>query len=205
VDELRREAKMTRMLAERGFATEVMHDSCVVPPGQLASGSGKQYAVYSPWFRSWIAHIHDNLELIELSDAPFKNPASARQRFGSLFHAEIPKAPSGKRLSEDEAKRYQQLWPAGEHEALKTLARFCDEKIGQYAANRNVPGSDGTSSLSVHLASGTLSARTAIRTARDRNRTKKLDGGGEGIRTWVSEVAWRDFYKHVLVNWPYVW
>ncbi len=72
-------------------------------------------------------------------------------------------------------------------------------------ARRNFPAEAATSSLSVYLASGTLSARTAVRAARDRNRTKKLDGGDEGIRTWISEVAWRDFYRHVLVNWPYVW
>jgi len=39
--------------------------------------------------------------------------------------------------------------------------------------------------------------------ARDVNSTKKLDGGIEGIRGWISEVAWRDFYRHVLVHWPY--
>jgi len=193
------------MLAAKGMALEVFHDACVVPPGQLTSGSGKQYAVYSPWFRSWIAHIHGNLELIELSDAPFKNPGSTRQALGRLFDVKIPGAPSGKGMTKEEATRYRWLWPAGEHEAMKRLETFCDEKVGQYAASRNIPGSNGTSSLSVHLASGTLSARTAVRLARDMNRTKKLDGGSEGIQTWISEVAWRDFYKHVLVNWPYVW
>jgi deoxyribodipyrimidine photo-lyase len=40
--------------------------------------------------------------------------------------------------------------------------------------------------------------------ARDINSTKKLDGGNAGIMGWISEVAWRDFYKHVLAHWPYV-
>jgi deoxyribodipyrimidine photo-lyase len=44
-----------------------------------------------------------------------------------------------------------------------------------------------------------------VRMARDVNSTKKLDGGINGIRSWISEVAWRDFYRHVLVHWPYVW
>ena len=205
VDELRREAKMVRLCAEMGISMEVVHDTCVVPPGRLKSGTGNQYAVYSPWRRAWVAHIHDNPELLELLPPPGQNPASARVAFARLFECDIPEAPESKRLEAEAAARFAALWPPGEHEAMKRLGMFCEEKVGGYAKNRNIPSVTGTSSLSVHLAAGTLSARTAVRHARDRNNAKRLDGGNEGIQTWISEIAWRDFYKHVLVNWPYVW
>lgn len=205
VDELRREAKIVRLCAERGITVEVVHDTCVVPPGRLKSGTGNQYAVYSPWRRAWVSHIHDNLELLELLHPPGQNPASTRTEYARLFECDIPEAPESKRLDAEAAARFAALWPAGEHEAMKRLEMFCEEKVGGYAKNRNIPSLTGTSSLSVHFASGTLSARTAVRYARDRNNTKRLDGGNEGIQTWISEIAWRDFYKHVLVNWPYVW
>jgi deoxyribodipyrimidine photo-lyase len=134
-----------------------------------------------------------------------RNPPGARQAYGKLFDYAIPSAPANKRLSDEQRKRFQPLWPAGEREAMKRLDKFCEENVGQYGKNRNTPSIPGTSNLSVHFACGTLSARTAVRTARDRNNTKKLDGGNDGIQTWISEVAWRDFYKHVLVHWPYVW
>ncbi|KAI2620414.1 deoxyribodipyrimidine photo-lyase [Hypoxylon sp. NC1633] len=203
VDELRREAKMVRMCADKGLAMEVFHDTCVVPPGALHTGAGKQYSVYSPWFRAWVAHVHDNLELISLFDPPAKNPPAAREKVAALFDCEIPDAPGNKRLSDEDGKRFQATWPAGEREAMDRLDKFCDEKIGQYSKRRNFPSEAATSSISVHLAAGTLSARTAVRTARDRNNTKKLNAGIEGIQSWISEVAWRDFYKHVLVHWPY--
>lgn len=205
VDELRREAKMVRTLAEKGKAFEIVHDTCVVPPGKLKTGAGKQYAVYSPWYRSYVAHIHTNLELLEEAGAPVKNPSLAREKYGKLFGSKIPEAPASKRLSAEDTKRYSSIWPAGEHEAHKRLAKFCQERIGSYGDKRNFPAHNGTSSLSIHLASGTVSARACVRAARDHNSTKKLDGGSQGIQTWISEVAWRDFYKHVLVNWPYVW
>jgi deoxyribodipyrimidine photo-lyase len=205
VDELRREAKMVRLCAEKGIAMDVLHDTCVVPPGRLKSGTGNQYAVYSPWRRSWVAHIHDSPELLELLPPPGSNPAGTRLEFGPLFECDVPAAPEKKRLDPEATVRFAALWPPGEHEAMKRLEKFGEEKIGGYAKNRNVPSMTGTSSLSVHFSAGTLSARTAVRYARDRNNTKRLDGGNEGIQTWISEVAWRDFYKHVLVNWPYVW
>ncbi|KAI0004701.1 deoxyribodipyrimidine photo-lyase [Xylariaceae sp. FL0662B] len=204
VDELRREAKMVRMCADRGLAMEVFHDTCVVPPGALTSGSGKQYAVYSPWFRAWVAHIHANPELLGLFDPPARNSPASREKVTALFDCEVPDAPDNKRLSEEDAQRLAAVWPAGEHEAMDRLDKFCDEKIAQYGKRRNFPSEAATSSISVHLAPGTLSARTAVRTARDRNKTKKLDAGVEGIQTWIGEVAWRDFYRHVLVNWPYI-
>lgn len=205
VDELRREARIVHQLSDKGKSFEVVHDTCVVPPGQLLSGSGKPYAVYSPWYRAWVAHVHDNPDLLELFDPPRKNPPSARKQFAHLFNCPIPEAPKNKQLGADERARLRSLWPSGEHAARSRLESFCKEKIGSYQDTRNVPAAAGTSCLSVHLASGTISARTCIRLARSKNKTKKLDGGHGGIQTWISEVAWRDFYKHVLVNWPYVW
>ncbi|KAH6900449.1 DNA photolyase [Thelonectria olida] len=204
VDELRREAAMVRDLAGDGKSFEVVHDTCVVPPGNLQTGTGKQYAVYSPWYRSWMAHIHENLDLLELFEPPAKNPGSIRKQFKKLFDVTIPDSPKNKALSEEEKTKFHALWPCGEHEAMQRLDKFCEERIGGYQDRRNIPSDNGTSCLSVHLAAGTLSARTCVRYARDRNSTKKLNAGNNGIQTWISEVAWRDFYKHVLVNWPYV-
>lgn len=215
VDELRRDARLIRLLAEPNEAAvdfTLVHDTCVVPPGTLHTGTGKQYAVYTPWFRAWVAHLHDaEPGLLDASPPPEKNPASVRKHatFAALFNEEVPEqAPANKRLQggKEEAKRLRELWPAGENAARERLRKFCDDRVTKYAARRNLPAEDGaTSALSAHFVAGTLSARAAVRGARDRNKTKRLDGGDGGIATWISEVAWRDFYKHVLVNWPYVW
>jgi deoxyribodipyrimidine photo-lyase len=63
---------------------------------------------------------------------------------------------------------------------------------------------DYTSKMSPYLASGSLSARTAVVKAREANKGS-LDRGNSGYVTWISEVAWRDFYKHVLIHWPFIW
>ena len=219
VDELRRDARLVRLFAEGGEGEEsydsvdftVVHDTCIVPPGTLSTGAGKQYAVYTPWFRAWLAHLRDkDPELLVASPPPPRNPTSVREqpRLAALFDGTVPEAPANKRLAggREETEQMRKLWPAGERAALERLQKFCDDRVTEYAERRNLPADEGaTSSLSAHFVAGTLSARAAVRAARDRNKTKKLDGGASGITTWISEVAWRDFYKHVLVNWPYVW
>ncbi|KAI9717926.1 MAG: hypothetical protein M1812_004453 [Candelaria pacifica] len=204
VDELRREALLTRHCLERGIAFTVVPDTCVIAPGELSSQQGKQYAVYSPWYRAWLAYMREHPEQLDPYDAPGQNPDIAREKFKDIFDKPIPEAPENKRLNEGEKKRFKHLWPAGEHEAIERLNKFLDQKIGRYKDTRNFPAANTTAVISVHHAAGTLSARTSIRSARDVNSTKKLDGGHLGIVGWISEVAWRDFYKHVLAHWPYI-
>ncbi|KAI0996825.1 Deoxyribodipyrimidine photo-lyase [Podosphaera aphanis] len=206
VDELRRETAMIRNFAKLGIDFEVRHDTCVVPPGRLRNGSGGQYAVYTPWFRAWVAFLHTHTTLLEVFPTPTANlPAIlTHPKFQALFNCAIPPAPENKKLSSEEMKRFAALWPAGEKAALGRLEKFCTDRIAQYQAKRNFPAETGTSSLSAHFAVGTLSARTAVKKAREVSGVKKLDGGNDGIKTWISEVAWRDFYRHVLVRWPYV-
>ncbi len=204
VDELRREALMTRMGIERGIAIEAVPDTCVVAPGELSSGTGNQYAVYSPWFRAWISYLHTHPHHLTLFQPPAKNPESARSTYKDIFDSAIPGAPANKSLSDEEKKRFRGMWPPGEHEARERLSKFISIKVDKYADTRNIPAANSTAVISVHLASGTLSARTAVAAAQSANSTKKLDGGNKGIVGWISEVAWRDFYKHVLAHWPYV-
>ncbi|KAF7595563.1 hypothetical protein BBP40_005598 [Aspergillus hancockii] len=203
VDELRREARLIRSCAQDGIKFEALHDTCVVPPGLLSSQQGKQYAVYSPWFRSWQSFLQDNPEHLELSKEPGCNPADARKTFKKLFESEVPDAPNNKALSEKEKEHFRQLYPEGEDEALNRLEAFIEEKGKEYDDERNSLSKQTTSILSPYFASGSLSARTAVAKARKANKNQ-LDRNELGYVSWISEVAWRDFYKHVLVNWPFI-
>ncbi|KAG9232939.1 putative Deoxyribodipyrimidine photo-lyase [Amylocarpus encephaloides] len=204
VDELRREAELVRSCLENGVAFDVMADTCIVSPGELTSGTGKQYSVYTPWFRAWIAYIHEHNDVLDLFGPPSKNPSSARKRFSKIFDSKIPSAPSNKKITDEEKTRFKSMWPPGEAEAHSRLSKFLDDRARKYDETRNFPFAATTSCLSAHFAAGTLSTRTAVRAARSYNSTTKLNGGNQGLQTWISEVAWRDFYRHVLAHWPYV-
>ncbi|KAK3075133.1 DNA photolyase phr1 [Teratosphaeriaceae sp. CCFEE 6253] len=204
VDELRREAKLVSKCLEMGISFTAVHDDVVVAPETLMSGAGKQYSVYSPWLKAWIRYIHEHPQALEASEPPAQNPAEARSKFKNLFAIPVPTAPSNKALPQEDRDRLAHLWPAGEHEAQSRLTRFLKEKASAYRDARNLPATNGTATLSAHFAAGTLSARTAVRGARDANSARRLDAGNAGLTCWISEIAWRDFYKHVLAHWPYV-
>jgi deoxyribodipyrimidine photo-lyase len=204
VDELRREAALTRDCLEKGISFNAVHDTCVVAPGKLMSDAGSQMSVYTPWFRKWCGYLNANPKDLNEFPAPGRNPSSAREKFSDLFDCQIPEAPPNKRLTPEEQRRFESMWPAGEHEAQARLEKFKTQKMNKYSEQRNLPAANATAVVSAHLAAGTLAARTCIRAAQAANISKKLDGGLEGMKTWIGEVAWRDFYKHVLVHWPFV-
>ncbi|KAJ5178708.1 Cryptochrome/DNA photolyase class 1 [Penicillium capsulatum] len=203
VDELRRDAKLVRLCAGQDVDFEPTHDTCVVTPGALSSQQGRQYAVYTPWFRSWLAFLKENPDYLELSEEPGPNPGNARQQLSDLFDCKVPSPPANKTLDQEELKRFEELFPAGEHEALQRLDKFVEEKGRKYEEMRSMVAGQHTSVLSPYFAVGALSARMAVVTAKRANKNH-LDRYEAGYITWISEVAWRDFYKHVLVHWPFV-
>ncbi|KAJ6011647.1 Cryptochrome/DNA photolyase class 1 [Penicillium sp. IBT 35674x] len=203
VDELRRDAKLVRLCAKNNIDFSPSHDTCVVTPGALSSQQSKQYAVYTPWFRSWLAFLKENPDYLELSEEPGSNPGDARKKLSGLFDCKLPNAPDNKKLSDKERQRFEELYPAGEHEALQRLEKFLEEKGHRYDEMRSVLPGKYTSILSPYFACGSISARTAVVTAKRANKNH-LDRYDAGYMAWISEVAWRDFYKHVLTHWPFI-
>ena len=56
VHELRRETLLIEKYLNKDIAFKSVHDGVVAAPGELETGTGKQYAAYSPWYRSWMKH-----------------------------------------------------------------------------------------------------------------------------------------------------
>lgn len=206
VDELRRDAKLVRLCAQKGVKFDVVHNTCVVEPGSLAAqnGKGNQYAVFTPWYRSWLSFLKENPDNLEIEEKPGLNSGDPRKHFRDLFESEVPQAPADKQLSDEKKKHFRKLYPEGEHEALRRLEDFLVKKGKKYDDQRNMLASESTSVLSPYFAIGSLSARSAVSKASEAN-GNRLDRGEPGYVAWIGEVAWRDFYKHVLVHWPFIW
>jgi deoxyribodipyrimidine photo-lyase len=83
------------------------------------------------------------------------------------------------------------LLAAGEGAARSRLAAFA-ERVQNYEADRNRPDLDTTSRLSIDLKYGVLSPRAIISVLAD------PDGA-----SFVRQLAWRDFYAHILHAFPH--
>ena len=93
-----------------------------------------------------------------------------------------PRVPAGLELPE-----------AGEAAALRRWEEFLD-RVDSYAEDRDRPGIEGTSRMSVHLKYGEVHPRTLLADLAPRR--------SEGARVYRTELAWREFYADVLHTRP---
>ena len=144
----------------------------------LRTQGGKPYTVFSPFHRNWLSQPRR-----AVLDMPNKLPALP----SNLDKGELPSL-RALGLTQDVAE------PAvgGEPEARAALERFLDGPIRGYADDRDALGRDTTSRLSPYLHFGCL-------TPRQLEERLPRGKGPEAVRR---QLAWRDFYHHVLVHFP---
>ncbi|ORX40843.1 DNA photolyase, FAD-binding/Cryptochrome [Kockovaella imperatae] len=230
IDELRRDIATVKRGREKGIEVVPVHDRLVVPPGKVMSKAGKPLSVYSPWQRAWADLLSKDKTYLEMSDIPKGNDASLKKdkRFGKLFDVTpIPDHVEGFELKDSE--EVHKLWPEGTDAAKELLHRFLHTKARKqqlqlvsplsegaeeddkksrlkvYQDGRNLVDGDHSSRLSPYLASGVISGRMVLNEAKTMGSKGRLETGRDtGLGMWVQEVAWRDFYNHVMAIWPRV-
>jgi deoxyribodipyrimidine photo-lyase len=84
------------------------------------------------------------------------------------------------------------LMAPGEEAAAERLEAFL-ERVDRYSGERDRPDLGTTSRLSADLKFGVLSPRTVLR---------RIAGPGEGRAAFLRQMAWRDFYAHLLAAFP---
>jgi deoxyribodipyrimidine photo-lyase len=195
VNESRRDARVLAACKAAGVVTHACTDQSIIEPGEVRTGEGRFFTVYSPFKRAAYKFIqaHDSLRA---------HPAPKAQATLVCTSDDVPTAIEGWHSDIDPA-----LWPAGEHEAQRALEQFIQHRSRSYKVDRDFPALPGTSALSPHLAIGTISPRQCVLAAYQANADAKgspLDSGNEGLAHWISEVLWREFYIHILVGYPRV-
>jgi deoxyribodipyrimidine photo-lyase len=171
----RRDREVEAALAEAGVELVRTGSPYAVPPGRVTNGSGDPYRVYTPFSRAWSEHgwrdpvdPPDHATWVELAEGTTGIPE--------------PGLPAGLELPE-----------AGEEAAARRWTDFLD-RVDDYHEDRNKPGVDGTSHMSVHLKWGEIHPRTML-AGLSRKRSR-------GAATYRKELGWREFYADVLFHQP---
>ncbi len=183
VDEVRRDLQVEQQLHQRGVRCRSYHDALVVPPGELKTGSGSFYKVYSPFRKAWENLVRDSL--------PDLLPAPSKQQLLGLEREPPPTQLTGWNLKDSSD------WAAEESAAHQRLAEFLQERIEHYKEDRDIPAAPGTSRLSAWFNIGALSARRALMEAVATN-SGELGTGSGGAVCWMRELVWREFYYHLV-------
>lgn len=177
----RRDGATAERLAAHGIALRARSGLYVHEPDAIATADGRPCSVFGAFRRAW-----DAAPRRALLSAPDRIPGPAGRP------DEVPDlgAPSA-----DPAH----IPAPGEAAARERLARWVGSDVAGmggldgYATDRDRLDHDATSHLGQDLRWGLLSPlEVAIR----------ADGPGDGRRIFLAELAWREFYAHVLWHHP---
>ena len=95
-------------------------------------------------------------------------------------------------------------WRPGEQGALLSLDRFLDSALEAYAVERDIPGIEGTSSLSPHLHFGEIGPAQILRGIQLATGTELTAMEGDtGPAVFLKELGWREFAHHLLYHFPH--
>lgn len=192
INESQRDYRVEAYLGQQAIAWHNHLDQLFFQPGSVLTRSGSYFQVYSQFRKVCYERLHSALP------SPLASPRAQTPQ--ALAADPLPQAVDG---FETPSTELQTLWPAGEQAAQQRLARFADEQIAYYQNERDFPALPGTSQLSAYLAAGVLSPRQCLHAALAANQGE-FDSGNPGVITWINELLWREFYKHILVGYPRV-
>ncbi|MEM1231068.1 MAG: deoxyribodipyrimidine photo-lyase [Pseudomonadota bacterium] len=181
----------------------VLHDGgALMAPGSVVKDNGEPYSVFTPFKKRWAAQLGAAARTPIAIPAPAVAAPPVPQihqvavRTDECLDCEKP-------FEGIDAGLMASHWPGGEGEAGQRLRAFSRQRLGDYDEIRDLPAVDGTSALSPYLSIGAISARSCLAAALKTN-GDRLFGGNPGASTWISELVWRDFYRHVVIHYPHV-
>ncbi|MGC5703509.1 deoxyribodipyrimidine photo-lyase [Pseudomonas sp. NFXW11] len=192
VHESRRDAAVTRVLEQAAISVQGYLDQLLFQPGSVLTKSGGYFQVFSQFRKVCYSRLHSSLPPL-LSAPKAQAPLT-------IEADPLPRQIAGFACPEPSLR---ELWPAGEDAALARLAAFSEEQISYYQNERDFPTKPGTSQLSPYLAAGVVSPRQCLHAAL-RSNFGEFESGNPGAVTWINELLWREFYKHILVGYPRV-
>jgi deoxyribodipyrimidine photo-lyase len=169
-----RDEAAARAVEKAGGRLNLFDDELLVPPEAIATAAGAPYTVYSAFQRRWL-------------EAPRRCLAPVPHRLDTPSLQSVPLA---------RVRRFRDApdvpvsIPMGERAAARHLAAFARGAARDYAERRDTPAANGTSRLSAAVHFGCVSARQVLDAIAN--------------PTLAAQIAWRDFFHHLLHHFPRV-
>lgn len=196
-NERERDQQVQQQLQAHSIAVEFFHDRTLFPLASIRNQNNQPYQVFSAFKKQCYARLSHAL-------APCYPVPSPQTPLTLDLALELNDLPSLTELGFTEIRPEQQaLWPVGEDAALERLDSFIADQVEYYQHERDYPDLNGTSQLSAYLNTGIISIRTCVQ-ALFRAQYGNFHFDNQGQQTWLDELLWREFYQHILFDFPQV-
>lgn len=190
INEAKRDLAVTHYFQKNNKSVLCFNDQLILPAEEVKTRQKDYFKVFTPFKSEWLSVFQKTS--IKLLKKPKKQPPNT-----------IPSRIASDQLPGIRATADLSIWPSGEKIAQQRLRTFIRKKLFVYDQERDFPFLDATSRLSPYLAVGMISVKNCFLAALAAN-GNEIDTGNPGALTWLSELIWREFYRHILLAAPRV-
>jgi deoxyribodipyrimidine photo-lyase len=181
-----RDAAVEDALADAGVDARTVENALCHEPGSIRTNEGEVYSVFTYFWKKW-------------RDREKPDPADSPDREDLADLSDDEPLPTLADLGFDDPEA--EVPPAGTDAARARLDAFLDGPVFEYDDRRDYPADSCTSGLSPHLKFGTIGIREVHSAVTEVKRTATGEAF-ESVEEFESQLAWREFYHHVLWNRP---
>lgn len=190
LDEVVRDKNVEACLEHSGNELIRFDSQCIMPPGSICTQQQSVYKVFTPFKRNWLSQLAEQGVHCLAKPKPINQPILYP---ADLLLTDFKPMQAGDNSSID--------WPVAQSDIINQLRDFCQHKVADYQKFRDFPALSATSKLAAYLAIGAISAAQCVaRLQLEAADSWSLDKTGAEV--WLSELIWREFYKHILVAYP---
>ncbi|RLQ97346.1 cryptochrome/photolyase family protein [Falsibacillus albus] len=174
--------KLAKELSNHNLEIQTFEGITLLPPWSTTRKEHEPYRVFTPFYKAF----------------PMK---SVPQAYPSIKRMDTPNITLNSLMVEDLDLLPKEKWPdfletawePTEEKAIQIFKHFCEEKLGHYGEDRDIPSREGFSKLSPYLAMGMISARSMFHYLLDyRNHT-----------AFIRQLIWRDYAYQFLYYFPH--
>ena len=177
-----RDERVADALESVAALPQKFHDAVCHEPGSITTNAGDPYSVFTYFGRKWRDREKDDPRRIPALASHDGDPEPGAIPTLSELGFEAPEA---------------DVPAAGTTAARRLLEAFLEDDVYRYEEMRDYPTEECTSRLSAHLKFGTIGVREVDERVRE-----ALDAAAgerrESVEEFRSQLAWREFYTHVL-------
>ncbi|MCC5788402.1 MAG: deoxyribodipyrimidine photo-lyase [Opitutales bacterium] len=185
---IERDKVIKKELRDQGLTVRSTNGALLREPHTVANKSGTPFKVFTPFWK----HL-STLDIEKPQPDPpktFPGPSNWPESETLADWKLLPKIPWD--------KQFPERWKPGEKNASAALTQFLRHSVTSYQKDRNFPALHGTSRLSPHLHFGEISPRQIWWKGQ-----ASQNSGHPSLRTFLSEVGWREFAYHLLYHFPH--
>ncbi|PSP98876.1 deoxyribodipyrimidine photo-lyase [Halobacteriales archaeon QS_4_70_19] len=170
-------------LDDTGVRVAAYHDALHHEPGSITTNAGEPYSVYTYFWKKW-------------RDREKAPPYPAPDEDDLVAPADPGDLPDVTTLGFEQPTA--DLPPAGYEAARERLDAFLAGDVYEYAERRDYPVDGCTSGLSAHLHYGTIGVREVSAAVAEARADAPDEAARGSVDEFRSQLAWREFYHHVL-------